>query len=448
MTDLRDMLPLLAGVALVLIGITWWAIVRRRRAGSALLREAVADADPEVRRAAVALIGKEGVRRHAGLLLDMTRHERDRTVLTAIAEAVSQNLWEPANNRPVVELRLWAQRQLRVGDDGVRQAEAAERARKWDGPTPAPVVLVTGAGGAAGVAVIEALRAAGITTVGADADSSAAGIRLAHQGASIPRSDDPAFVEGVVRLADRTGARALISTVAEEMVALNEAEDELAAAGLATWLPSSATIQTCIDKWRFAQAVRDAGVPAPATSLDLQALVPGPWIVKPRFGRGSRDVHRADEAAELKFANERVPEPIVQTRLRGMEFTVDALVDRDGSLVAAVPRWRLETKAGISSKGRTFRDGELHETVARLLAALGLTGPANIQGFVTAEDGTAVFVEVNPRFSGGLPLSLAAGADLVGEYLRGIVGMPLRPDRLRYQPGVSMMRYLGNVFES
>ena len=49
----------------------------------------------------------------------------------------------------------------------------------------------------------------------------------------------------------------------------------------------------------------------------------------------------------------------MQTRLHGMEFTVDALVDRDGSLVAAVPRWRLETKAGISSKGRTFGDDQL-----------------------------------------------------------------------------------------
>jgi carbamoyl-phosphate synthase large subunit len=55
--------------------------------------------------------------------------------------------------------------------------------------------------------------------------------------------------------------------------------------------------------------------------------------------------------------------------------------------------------------------------------------------------------EVNPRFSGGLPLTLAAGADVVEEYLRGVMGLPLRPERLVARPGVKMMRYFCEVFE-
>ena len=59
---------------------------------------------------------------------------------------------------------------------------------------------------------------------------------------------------------------------------------------------------------------------------------------------------------------------------------------------------------------------------AAALAAVGLTGPANVQGFV-ADDGAATVVEINPRFSGGLPLTLAAGADVVatlpGREIRG-----------------------------
>ena len=53
----------------------------------------------------------------------------------------------------------------------------------------------------------------------------------------------------------------------------------------------------------------------------------------------------------------------------------------------------------------------------------------------------------NPRFSGGLPLSLAAGADLVGQYLRGLLGLPMRPERLRARAGVTMVRYFAEVFE-
>jgi carbamoyl-phosphate synthase large subunit len=442
-----ELLPLLAGLGLVLAGLGWWAVARRRRGASRLLHEAVTDEDAGVRQAAVSLIGKEGLRRHAGMLLDLTQHESDPAVLRTIAETVSQNLWEPANDRSLVELRLWAQRHLREQPDEGSLRRPRGRAVAWEGPGAAPTVLVTGAGGAAGVAVIQALRERGVSTVGADADELATGMRLADCSGAIPRCDDPSFLEDLLKLADQSGANVLVSTVTEEMVLLNEATDELGAAGLAIWLSPATTIETCADKWRFAQAVAQSDVAVPPTALGVTPSVPGPWIVKPRFGRGSRHVHAVDETLDLAFLQHRVPDPIVQTRLHGMEFTVDALMDRDGTLAAAVPRWRLETKAGISSKGRTFRDEELVQSVEALLRSLGLSGSANVQGFVTAEEGKAVFVEVNPRFSGGLPLSLAAGADLVGEYLRGVLGMPIRRDRLRYRSGVLMTRYFENVFE-
>jgi carbamoyl-phosphate synthase large subunit len=168
--------------------------------------------------------------------------------------------------------------------------------------------------------------------------------------------------------------------------------------------------------------------------------VPGPWIVKPRFGRGSRDVYTAATTPELAYALDHVDQPIVQSLVHGREFTVDALVDRDGTLAGAVPRWRLETKAGISVKGETFAAPALIAGVDELLRTLGLTGPANVQGFAD-DTGTVTFIEVNPRFSGALPLSIAAGADLLGEYLRGVRGKRVRPERLQYRPGVRMVRY-------
>jgi carbamoyl-phosphate synthase large subunit len=174
--------------------------------------------------------------------------------------------------------------------------------------------------------------------------------------------------------------------------------------------------------------------------------VPCPWIVKPRFGRGSRSVYEADHHPELEWLLRRVEDPIVQTRLTGREFTVDALVDRSGELVAAVPRWRLETKAGISTKGETFVDDRVTAGVAHVLRTVALVGPANVQGFVS-DGGEVSFVEVNPRFSGGLPLSLAAGAELVGQYLRAILGEPIERDRLSYRPGVRMIRHFEEIFE-
>jgi carbamoyl-phosphate synthase large subunit len=306
--------------------------------------------------------------------------------------------------------------------------------------------LVTGAGGAAGVAVIRALAGMGHRVIAADADGLAAGMRLATKSSVLPRYDDDTYVSRLCDLAVENGATVLIPTLAEELRYLTDADDELDDAGLARWLPSPRVVESCIDKWKFAQAIAEHGLPGPATGLASAERVPGPWIVKPRFGRGSRNVVPVDRMEDMAWALHNVPEPIVQTRLTGKEFTVDALVDPDGRLAGAVPRWRLETKAGISTKGRTFENEPLTKDVARLVEAFGLEGPLNVQGFVDG-DGHVTFMEVNPRFSGGLPLSLAAGADLVGEYLRGILAEPVRPDRLAFRPGVTMIRHFEEMFE-
>jgi carbamoyl-phosphate synthase large subunit len=306
--------------------------------------------------------------------------------------------------------------------------------------------LVTGAGGAAGVAVLRALRAAGHHTIAVDADPDAVGLRLASEQATIPRSSDPRFADALLHVVDTTQPAALVTTVAEEIAALHELTDALDARNIGIWLPPTAAVAVCLDKWKFARVLTDAGIATPATGLGDAAGIPGPWIVKPRFGRGSRDVYDVEDPTELTWACRRTPEPIVQTAAPGAEFTADLLVDRDGRVVACVPRWRLETKAGISTKGETFKDATLDAVVARTVAAVGLQGALNLQGFV--HDGATTVVEINPRFSGGLPLSLAAGADLVGEHLRGTLGQPIRIERLQARAGVRMSRYFSECFES
>jgi carbamoyl-phosphate synthase large subunit len=467
MSWLAENRALMGGAILLAAAVSFWLVRRRHRAARTFLRQAVGDPDPETRAAALALLGQTGLARHLDLLVGLVERESSPFVLDALAGAVVRNQWEPVADARLLELRLWAQRHVNghgphrggastaeeptlpgSGNGGHRHSVVRD-SRTTGGPglRPDMGVLVTGAGGPAGVAVIQALRAQGRRVVAADADELAVGLRLADGGGVVPRHDEPGFIERICELAAESRVETLVSTVAEELPALGRAGEMLAEFGLATWLPEPEAVRTCIDKWHLAQTMRSAGIPCPATGLASVEGIPRPWVVKPRYGRGSRDVYMVGDEEELVWAMNRVAEPIVQTRLVGLEFTVDCLVDRDGVPSGAVPRWRLETKAGISTKGRTFRDARLVEVVAELLDAIGLRGPANVQGFVLAADGSFSFVDVNPRFSGGLPLSIGAGADLVGEYLRGVSGLPLRPERLTYRPGVTMTRHLSEVFE-
>lgn len=485
---------LLVALAALTVAVAWRAVrlFRVRRGIAAGLRAA----DPDVRSAAVHQAAELGLASTAPALLRAVRAETDPAVLAEVVRTVAARQWEPASTGRIVELRLWAKVYAEhhaellgatptdppllpgvpgaVPPPSLDPARAAEFRTRTDqvsledaaaevapaaatvaavAPDPDPLspvrVLVTGAGGPAGVAVIRALRSRGHHVIAVDADPSAVGLRLADQQFVVPRFDDPHYLAALLRVATLAQTVALVCTVAEEYPSLSSAVDYLDEAGIRTFLPSVDSVRACLDKWRFATVLLESGLPAPVTALGTDpgvADLPGPWVVKPRYGRGSRDVVNCRTRRQLGDALRRVADPIVQTRLAGREFTADALVDRSGSVAGIAARWRTETRGGISVKGTTFGHDEVHSVVALVLKSVGLVGPANVQGFV-ADDGSVAVHEVNPRFSGGLPLSLAAGADLVEEYLRAILGRAVRPERLVARPDVTMLRYFCEVFE-
>ncbi|GGK24629.1 hypothetical protein GCM10010124_16450 [Pilimelia terevasa] len=401
---------------------------------------------PQARANQIAALAAKGLGVHTATLLAVATHETDPVVLDALAAAVAARQWEPVTRPQVTALRLWARAWLMRAPEG----STGDRA---DGHT----VAVTGAGGPAGVAVIRALRAAGHRVLALDASPDAVGLRLASAGEVLPRADEPGYGARLVEIVTTHRPDALVCTVAEEYAALEPLTGTLAGLGCRTWLPDPAASAACLDKVAFAAALHAAGVPHPQTTADpaRAAELPGPWIVKPAHGRGSRDVVAVDTAAALAEAMGRVPGAIAQTRLAGREFTADVLVGRDGAMLTCVPRWRDETKAGISVRGTTFDSTAVTSVVAATVRAVGLTGPANVQGFVADAAPlsvnpdaavTVTVVEVNPRFSGGLPLTLAAGADVVGTYLAGILDPAADLPRLSFDAGVRMARHFSEVY--
>lgn len=397
------------------------------------------------RAAAVRELAGRGLGVHTATLLAVAAHESDPIVLDALADAVAARQWEPVSTKDVVALRLWARAWLMRSP--VRR----------DLPGAGRLIAVTGAGGPAGVAVIRSLQAAGDHAVALDANPDAVGLRLGGIGVVLPRADQPGYGEALLAAVAEHRPAALVCTVAEEYAALTPLAGRLAELGCRTWLPEPAAAETCLDKAAFAAALHAAGVPHPPTVRTAReaGLLGGPWVVKPARGRGSRDVIMVDHPVDLDHAFAAVPDAIAQPRLTGLEFTADALVGRDGTLLTCVPRWRDETRGGISVRGTTFDSAAVTAVVAATLRAVGHTGPANVQGFVAdpavlADDPEApvrvTVVEVNPRFSGGLPLTLAAGADVVGTYLNGILDPSTDLPLLTFRPGVRMARHFAEVY--
>ena len=296
------------------------------------------------------------------------------------------------------------------------------------------VVLVTGAGGPAGVAIIQALQPRH-RVIAVDADPDAAGLFLADAAAIVPLAHEPGFAKTIADVAAQHEATTLISTIPAEMSVLTDID-------IPHWFPSPATLRLCADKWLFYQTMRRFGIPTPISTSKPNGRIPGPWVIKPRSGSGGRGVRFVDDP----YLARRLFKPgddIMQTHQSGREFTADCLVGHHGELVACITRWRNETRGGISVKGETFVSVAVTMTCRNVLNAIRLTGIANVQGFVN--DGGTVITECNPRFSGGLPLTIAAGADLPNEYVRMIHTdeVPV----ITFDPGIRMTRYFANIFQ-
>jgi len=158
----------------------------------------------------------------------------------------------------------------------------------------------------------------------------------------------------------------------------------------------------------------------------------------------SIQVHKASNERELRFFSEYVPDAVVQDYLEGTEFTVDVCADFDGRLIAVVPRERLVIRAGVSDKGITRHNTEVIEFARHVAEGLNIVGPANIQ---CKWDGrSASLIEVNPRFSGGIPLTIEAGADFPSWLVQMRGGRNVRPQVGRFQEDLTMMSFEDSVF--
>ncbi len=111
-----------------------------------------------------------------------------------------------------------------------------------------------------------------------------------------------------------------------------------------------------------------------------------------------------------------------------------------------VPRKRIEIRAGEISKGQVVKHPRIMSEAAKLVEALGAgPGVITLQLFLT-KDGGVKFIEINPRFGGGVPLSIKAGANFPKWILQELLG---RKPNIRFdgfRDNLIMLRYDGEVW--
>ena len=180
-------------------------------------------------------------------------------------------------------------------------------------------------------------------------------------------------------------------------------------------LSSYETIMKCNDKIETYKFFNKLRIPTFKTifiknfdNIDQEISDSGmtyPLMAKPRKGVSSRDVYEINNSEENVLIK-RIENPIIQEKGHGNEFTIDIFGDGN-KLISAVPRKRIEVRSGISYKGKTIKNKLLANFSEKIYKELKFIGPANIQCFIY--DDEIKFFDINPRFSGSLPLTIASG---------------------------------------
>jgi len=246
---------------------------------------------------------------------------------------------------------------------------------------------------------------------------------VADEAVKAPRVTDPDYIQFLKNICAEHAIGLLIPTIDTELLLLSDVRQEFAELGSQIIISSSELIGMCRDKRLTANLFDRLSIDQPAiyNREDIQF----PCFCKPYDGSCS-------QGALPVFSEEMLTPDLLDDpknmfmELVGKEFseyTVDAYYDREGALRCLVPRERLEVRAGEVSKGITRRNAVYDYLRNRLNRLEGAVGCITAQFFFNPDTGIVKGLEINPRFGGGYPLSLAAGADypdwLVREYLLG-----------------------------
>jgi carbamoyl-phosphate synthase large subunit len=271
-------------------------------------------------------------------------------------------------------------------------------------------------------------------------------VHVADQAYRVPLAHDPDYLPELLKICRREDIRLAIPTIDDELELFGASRQAFADAGILAACSSKESAALCNDKYATWKVLAAAGVPAARTYLpkQLPARPVFPLFIKPRVGRGAVGAYKVRNKRDLDFFVRYVDRPVLQEYLDSPEYTIDVMCDSRGRPLSIVPRERVVIRAGVIDRGRTVKSSALIELAEQVCAAIAFFGPINIQ--CRLRDGWPYVFEINPRFSGGIPLTIASGANFPKMLVTMAMGGTMAPQVGEFREGVWMTSYEASVF--
>ncbi|MBN1795129.1 MAG: ATP-grasp domain-containing protein [Sedimentisphaerales bacterium] len=287
--------------------------------------------------------------------------------------------------------------------------------------------------------------------IGTDATELSSALQLCDKRFVIVPVTHRDYVKNLLSIVKAEKVKLVVPTVDLDLKVLTENTEKFEKAGCKVLVSSPKVVDICQDKRKTYRFLVSNSFDTPRTISPKEAIKKksfgGPYFMKPWNGYAGRGNAIIKNKRELEFYSKHIPNPICQEYVEGTEHTCDVYVDFNMKVRCVVPRKRIEVRAGEVNKAQVVKNTEIMDQAAHVVEKLGAgPGVITIQLFINKR-GKTKFIEINPRFGGGAPLSIKAGADFPKWLLQELTGQKpsIRFDGFR--DGLMMLRYDAEVWK-
>lgn len=258
----------------------------------------------------------------------------------------------------------------------------------------------------------------------------------------IPNAKQLGFKRKLIEICKKYKIDLVIPTVDEELMLWKKISMELP---INILLPDSNFVERNLDKLKSSIFLLNNSIDAPSTYSLIQSRPPDKYIMKPRFGRGSRGIQIVstdDEiSAHLLLSKLTRDEFVIQEFIEGTEYTVTVVSDKNGNLKAIIPL-EIELKKGITVRAKTVADADIIKYCSNIQALEKTPGVFNVQ-LIKSKDGRIVAFEINPRTSTTLCVAIASGIDVFEIFMNS--SSSSKDKLLSYKENLSLIRNYINI---
>lgn len=282
--------------------------------------------------------------------------------------------------------------------------------------------------------------------VAGDCSNTAPAIYFADRNCRLPRISDPNYIGSIIDACNKENIALIVPTIDTDLFLLSEKKEFIESKTNARVLISNTqVVGICRDKINTQRFLEDNDfkIPKMYTSEELETKeVAFPLFIKPKSGSSSINTFKANNIKELNTYTGLIKDPIIQDFMEGEEYTIDVFLDFESNIITIVPRLRIATRSGEILKGKIIKDREIIDDIKRLMKALSPIGHITVQLMKTKKG--IEYIEINPRFGGGAPMSIQSGADSCENLYRLLMCEKLEYNE-NYRDNIMFLRFDNSI---